>query len=51
MPKAYWISTYRTIHDPGKVANYAKLAGPALTSFGGVFLARGLPTAVYEHGL
>ncbi len=51
MPKAYWISTYRAVNDPDKLAAYAKLAGPALTANGGRFLARGLPAKVYEAGL
>ena len=51
MSKAYWISTYRAVNDPEKLAAYAKLAGPALTAGGGVFLARGEPAAVYELGL
>lgn len=51
MPKAYWISTYRAVNDPDKLAAYAKLAGPALTANGGRFLARGLPVKVYEAGL
>ena len=51
MAKAYWISFYRAIHDPEKLAAYAKLAGPALQGAGGRFLARGLPAKVYELGL
>lgn len=51
MPKAYWISTYRSVSDPDKLAAYAKLAGPALSANGGRFLARGLPVQVYEAGL
>jgi uncharacterized protein (DUF1330 family) len=51
MPKAYWISAYRAIKDPNKLAAYAKLAGPALSSNGGRFLARGEPAKVYELGL
>jgi uncharacterized protein (DUF1330 family) len=51
MPKAYWISTYRAINDPDKLAAYAKLAGPAITGGGGRFLARGEPAKVYEMGL
>ena len=51
MPKAYWISAYRSIHDPDALAAYAKLAGPALTGAGGRFLARGTPSQVYEGGL
>lgn len=51
MPKAYWISTYRSVSDRGKLAAYAKLAGPAITAGGGRFLARGEPAKVYEQGL
>ena len=51
MAKAYWISAYRAIRDPGALAAYAKLAGPALEAAGGRFLARGLPARVYEGGL
>jgi uncharacterized protein (DUF1330 family) len=51
MSKAYWVSTYRAVKDPEKVAAYAKLAGPALTAAGGRFLARAEPSAIYELGL
>lgn len=51
MPKAYWLSVYRAVHHPEKLAAYAALAGPAITSGGGRFLARGLPMKVYEGGL
>ncbi len=51
MSKAYWVSTYRAVKDPEKVAAYAKLAGPALTAAGGRFLARAEPSIVYELGL
>jgi len=51
MPKAYWVSAYRAVKHPDKLAAYAKLAGPALTAGGGRFLARGDPAVVYELGL
>ena len=51
MPKAYWISVYRAVKDPDKLAAYAALAGPAITGGGGRFLARGLPAKVYEDGV
>lgn len=51
MPKAYWISTYRSVRDADKVAAYAQLAGPAISAGGGRFLARGLPAQVYEAGV
>jgi len=51
MAKAYWISFYREIIDPAKFAAYAKLAGPAIESGGGRFLARGVAAKAYEAGL
>src|ERR1035441_10923436 len=51
MPKAYWITCYREIKHPDKVAAYAKLAVPALAPFGARYLARGAPGATFESGL
>lgn len=51
MPKAYWISAYRSISNPDALAAYAKLAGPAIAAGGGKFLVRGTPSQVYEAGL
>jgi len=51
MPKAYWISVYRAVTNPDKLAAYAKLAGPAISGGGGRFLARGEPVKVYERGV
>lgn len=51
MPKALWVSTYQSISDVDSLAAYAKLAGPALEAGGGRFLARGLPSVVFEAGL
>ena len=51
MAKAYWITCYRAISDPAKLAAYAKLAGPAIEAGGGRFLTRGIPVKVYEAGL
>ena len=51
MAKTYWVATYRAIHDAQKFADYAKLAGPALTAAGGRFLARGNPAQVYDNGV
>src|SRR4051794_2456580 len=51
MAKAYWVATYRAVHDPDKLAAYAKLAGPAIQAAGGKFLARGTPAKTYENGL
>lgn len=51
MPKAYWITCYREIKNPDKVAAYAKLAGPALAKYGVRYLCRGNPAATFESGL
>ena len=51
MAKAYWITCYRAIRSPDKLAAYAKLAGPAIQAAGGRFLVRGAPTKTYEAGL
>jgi uncharacterized protein (DUF1330 family) len=51
MAKAYWMTAYRSIHDPDALKAYARLAGPAIQAAGGRFLVRGLPARVYEGGL
>ena len=50
MAKGYWICFYRSISNPAALAEYAKLASPAIAAGGGRFLARGVPTATYEVG-
>lgn len=50
MAKAYFVSTYHEIYDEDKLAAYAALAGPALTSQGGRILARGIADIAKEHG-
>ncbi|GJF24694.1 DUF1330 domain-containing protein [Streptomyces sp. HO565] len=39
MPKGYWVSAYRTISDPAKLAAYSQLAGPAIEAGGGRVVA------------
>ena len=51
MPKAYAVVTYRSISDPEKLAAYAKLAGPAVASFGARFLAPVTPQLHVNRGL
>jgi uncharacterized protein (DUF1330 family) len=51
MPKAYWVTSYRSISNPEALAAYALLAGPAIAPFGGRYLARGTAAAAYEAGL
>ena len=45
------MTTYRSITNPGPLADYAKLAGPAIAAAGGRFLVRGMPATTYEAGL
>jgi uncharacterized protein (DUF1330 family) len=51
MAKGYWISSYKSISNLEKLAEYAKLAGPAIHAGGGRFLARGNPVKTYEEGI
>jgi uncharacterized protein (DUF1330 family) len=50
MPKAYWVTSYRSISNPDAVAAYAKLASPALAAAGGRVLVRGGKVQAYEAG-
>ena len=51
MAKGYMISCYRSISNPEKLADYAKLAGPAILAAGGKFLARGPASKAMEDGI
>jgi uncharacterized protein (DUF1330 family) len=51
MPKGYWVTCYRSISDPRKLAAYAELAPKATAPFGCRYLARGAATAAFEAGL
>lgn len=51
MPKAYWITTYRSITNQDKLAAYAKLAAPAVAAAGGKFIVRGMPVETWEAGM
>lgn len=50
MAKGYWITCYRSISDPARLAEYGKLAGPAIEAGGGRFLARGVAAHAFEAG-
>ena len=50
MEKGYWITWYHSAVDPGAHAKYTRLAGRAIESAGGRFLARGVSAAAYEGG-
>ncbi|MET7697950.1 DUF1330 domain-containing protein [Streptomyces sp. NPDC005485] len=51
MAKGYWVSVYRTISDPEKLAAYNKLAGLAVRAGGGRTLARGGRVVAHDAGI
>ncbi len=51
MAKGYWVSAYRTISDPEKLAAYNKLAGPAVRAAGGRTLVRGGRVVAQDDGI
>jgi uncharacterized protein (DUF1330 family) len=51
MPKGYWVTTYRSIKDPDKLAAYAKLAPVALAPFGAKYIVRSAAVAASEAGI
>jgi uncharacterized protein (DUF1330 family) len=51
MAKGYWITLYRSVSNSAALAEYAKLAGPAIQAGGGRFLVRGTPAKTFEEGL
>jgi uncharacterized protein (DUF1330 family) len=48
MPKGYWVTCYRSISDPQKLAAYAKLAPAATAPFGARYLVRGTASITFE---
>jgi uncharacterized protein (DUF1330 family) len=48
MAKGYWVAFYQSVSNPAALAEYAKLAGPAIQAGGGRFLARGVAAKTYE---
>ena len=51
MPKGYWVSAYRTISDPEKLAAYNKLAPQAVKAGGGRVLSRGSRVVAHDAGI
>ncbi|TQS44009.1 DUF1330 domain-containing protein [Cryptosporangium phraense] len=51
MAKGYWVSVYRTISDPDKLAAYNALAGPAVRAAGGRTLVRGGRVEARDAGI
>ncbi|MFE9425297.1 DUF1330 domain-containing protein [Kitasatospora sp. NPDC006697] len=51
MVKGYWVSVYRTVSDPAKLAAYDELARPAVRAGGGRVLARGSRVVAHDAGI
>jgi uncharacterized protein (DUF1330 family) len=51
MAKGYWVVFYRKISNPAALAEYGKLAVPAIEAGGGTFLTRGAAIKAFEGGL
>ena len=51
MPKGYWVTIYRKITDPAKLAKYAEMAPKATAPFGCKYMARTTAAMAYEAGL
>jgi uncharacterized protein (DUF1330 family) len=51
MAKGYWVVFYRSVSNPAALAEYAKLAGPAIQAGGGRFLSRGVAVESSEAGV
>lgn len=51
MAKGYWISVYRTIFDPEKLAAYNELARPAVRAAGGRVLVLGGRVVAHDAGI
>jgi uncharacterized protein (DUF1330 family) len=49
--KGYWVSAYRTVSDPEKLAAYNELAGPAVRAGGGRTLVRGGRVVAHDAGI
>ncbi len=50
MAKGYWLTIYRSVSDPTKLAEYAAIATPAIEAAGGRIVARGVAARTYEGG-
>lgn len=51
MAKGYWVTFYRSVSNAAALAEYGKLAGPAIQAGGGRFLSRGVAINAYEAGV
>ena len=48
MAKGYWVTFYRNVSNPARLAEYGKAAVPAIEAYGGRFLSRGTAIKAFE---
>lgn len=51
MATGYWITVYRSVSDTARLAEYTRLAVPAIEAGGGRILARGTAARTFEGGV
>ncbi|MGX6998295.1 DUF1330 domain-containing protein [Caballeronia sp. KNU42] len=51
MAKGYWVVSYRKVLKPDQLAEYSKLATPAIASGGGRILVRGVAKLAHGAGI
>ena len=51
MAKGYWISTFRSVRDRDRFADYVQRAIPIVEAAGARFLVKNMPKKVYESGI
>ena len=51
MAKGYWVTFYRGVSNPAKLAEYGKVAVPAIEASSGRFLSRGTAIKAFEAGI
>jgi uncharacterized protein (DUF1330 family) len=49
--KGKWITVCRSVSNPAALAEYAKLAGPAIRAAGGRFLTGSTAVQAFEAGI
>ena len=51
MAKGYWVVSYRRVLKPDQLAEYSKLATPAIAAAGGRVLVRGVAKVAHDAGI
>ena len=51
MAKGYWVTFYRSVSNPAALADYGKVAVPAIEAYGGRFLSGGTAIKAFEAGI